>query len=90
MYKGTNDRNNDEYNAWRNAVVKRDKGRCQWPACRAKGRECHHIIPYAKNILLRHEVKNGILLCRRHHHAVKNKEIAYAAFFMSILDGKRK
>lgn len=75
----------DEYWKWRQAVVKRDDHKCQWPSCRRRRIQVHHIVPWAQSVALRYDVGNGISLCVPHHNGIKNKESAYAEMFRVII-----
>ena len=81
---------NPAYNIFRSAVRKRDKNRCQFPGCKKAGREVHHIIKYADSNYLKHEVDNGILLCKDHHEDVKGKEGHYVKTFSDIVLRKKQ
>jgi len=74
-----------EYWAWRKAVVKRDGGKCQFPNCKRRGKEVHHIINWCYSASLRFEVSNGILLCKKCHYSIKGKENMYAEMFRTII-----
>lgn len=52
---------------WRNIVIIRAKGKCQYPGCECtKSLNAHHIID--KQIhLLRYDEENGLALCFYHH-----------------------
>lgn len=84
------DRRNDEYWTWRRAVVLRDGHKCQWPQCRRRKIQVHHIVPWAYSIALRYDVGNGISLCIPHHNGIKNKESAYAEMFRVIISQQKK
>lgn len=60
-------RNTSEYINWRASVFIRDNFKCQ--ICGQVGGElnAHHIKPFAKYVKLRHEITNGITLCRQCH-----------------------
>ncbi len=59
-------RESPEYRAWRIAVLKRDKFKCQW--CEATtDLEVDHIYPLAYFPELALEVTNGRVLCNFHH-----------------------
>jgi 5-methylcytosine-specific restriction endonuclease McrA len=51
--------------ALRRAVRERDNSRCQFPGCRSRRTDIHHIIPWAKGGKTR--LRNLILLCGAHH-----------------------
>lgn len=80
----------DQYWAWRNAVLKRDKNKCRYPNCKCRTRlEIHHIIRWADCHELRYEVQNGISLCKKHHRSIKNKEYLYVDLFLTIVGNKK-
>jgi 5-methylcytosine-specific restriction endonuclease McrA len=83
-------RNSNEYKKWRAAVKKRDGGKCQWPGCKRRGKEVHHILTYSENPYLRHTIENGILFCRNCHYKLKGKETYYINFCMAILEKYKK
>lgn len=84
------DRRSDEYWAWRRAVVLRDGHKCQWPACRRRKIQVHHIVPWSACVSLRYTVSNGISLCIPHHKGIKNNESAYAEMFRVIISQQKK
>jgi 5-methylcytosine-specific restriction endonuclease McrA len=51
--------------ALRRAVRERDKGRCQFPGCRSRRTDIHHIIAWARGGKTR--LQDLILLCEAHH-----------------------
>ncbi len=51
--------------ALRRAVRERDRGRCQFPGCRSRRTDIHHIIPWAKGGKTR--LRDLISLCEAHH-----------------------
>jgi 5-methylcytosine-specific restriction endonuclease McrA len=51
--------------ALRRAVRERDKNRCQFPGCRSRRTDIHHVIPWAKGGKTR--LRDLILLCEAHH-----------------------
>ena len=52
---------------WRNAVINRDKGRCQRCGTEQGVLVAHHIKPWETYPELRFEVSNGLTLCQRCH-----------------------
>jgi 5-methylcytosine-specific restriction endonuclease McrA len=74
----------------RSFVMKRDKGKCQFPACKRRGREIHHILKHSSHPLYRNEPKNLILLCTKCHRAVTKKEIYYMSMFLDIVRENEK
>lgn len=79
------------YWEWRNAVIKRDKGKCQYPGCRRKkGVQIHHIIRWADCYDLRYSVSNGITLCRSCHKKITGNETIYSDLFITIVKSKEK
>lgn len=84
-------RNYDErYRQFLIAVWKRDKGKCQYPGCKNKGKQVHHITRWADNPLLRYNTINGILICVKCHKRVTGKETIYAPLFRQIIIRKTK
>jgi hypothetical protein len=59
--------------AQRRAVIARDE-HCAWPDCDRPARWCdvHHVVPYPRGG--RTDVGNLVLLCRRHHRAVHERQ----------------
>jgi 5-methylcytosine-specific restriction endonuclease McrA len=51
--------------ALRRAVRERDKSRCQYPGCRSRRTDIHHIIAWARGGKTR--LRDLILLCEAHH-----------------------
>lgn len=80
----------EEYKIWRRKVRLRDKNRCQWPNCKRKAAQVHHIVTYSSAPHLRYAVNNGICLCLKCHKSIKGKELQFVAMFMSIIEGKQK
>jgi hypothetical protein len=84
-------RQSDEYSAWTRAVRARDGNKCQFPNCKKRTRlEVHHIIPWSKSAILRHDIGNVICLCRAHHKSIKGKENYYVGLFNVIVSSKKK
>lgn len=89
----TSNRNYDDplYKAWRVAVFKRDRFRCQFPGCTCKTKlNAHHIIRWADAPSLRFEITNGITLCRMHHKLISGAEHCFMKLFGDIVRGKPK
>lgn len=73
----------DADRAWAEAVWARDRGECQAerlvPEVECQGRrDPHHIRPKGVYPELRHDVDNGVTLCRAHHDWVHFQEPARA------------
>jgi len=51
---------------WRWIVKERGAGRCQYNGCCNRGEEAHHIFS-RRNMSVRFDIDNGILLCRDCH-----------------------
>ena len=51
--------------ALRRAVRERDRGRCQFPGCRSRRTDIHHVIPWAKGGKTR--LRGLVSLCEAHH-----------------------
>jgi len=68
-----------QYLDWRNAVLERDRYRCQdcGRECRKreKGLAAHHIKPYSLFPEFRFDIDNGITLCRVCHMAAHGKTV---------------
>ncbi len=75
-----------EYKIWRLGVFGRDNFTCQMPGCGQRGKiEANHIKRFIDHPELRHELDNGITLCRACHNLTKGKEQRYEALFNAIL-----
>ncbi len=65
------------YQAWRNAVLERDRYICQQCGRRCRKNErglaAHHVKPYASHPQLRYETANGVTLCRDCHLALHGR-----------------
>lgn len=79
-----------QYKKWWYAVVARDKHTCQWPECKTKKIQVHHIKRWADCPGLRYEVKNAICLCRKHHRLVTGKEQQYERMLFTIVYKKHR
>lgn len=74
---------NENYWHWKGSLLKRDK-ECRM--CGVKDKlEAHHIIPYSDE-LVRWEISNGIILCKKHHHMVAGCEEDWQDYFFNILE----
>ena len=51
---------------WSEIIRKRNYGQCEIPNCFRKADNPHHIIG-KRNLTLRHDLRNGCLLCSHHH-----------------------
>jgi hypothetical protein len=75
-----------DHQEWSRQVKERDGFKCQWPNCSCKTTlQSHHIRRHANYPTLRHDINNGITLCKFHHKMVNGKEEAYASLFLTIL-----
>lgn len=77
-----------QYKAFRDAVRKRDKHKCQWPNCtemKPSKLQVHHIRCWESNPYLRFNPDNGITLCKIHHKIVTGNEDNYLALFLQIV-----
>jgi len=72
--RNTAERNSEQYKAWRKAVFKRDGYVCQKCGQLGKKLNAHHIERFAKNIVLRYDIDNGITLCVDCHKYVHKNE----------------
>lgn len=85
------DRGSNKTKKWRDAVLKRDDNRCQFPGCNQKDNlQIHHIRRYADAAHLRYEVFNGITLCEKCHRRITGNEGAYEFMFLQITIAKAK
>jgi 5-methylcytosine-specific restriction endonuclease McrA len=76
------------YAKFRKSIRKRDKY-CQMPSCGAKRKlQVHHIVRWADSVHLRYSERNGILLCKKCHELIKNKEHLYIELFSNIIAKK--
>lgn len=83
------DYNDPVYRKFRKDVIKRDKGKCQMPGCKAsKFLQVHHVSKWSGASALRYEVSNGITLCKRCHNQITGKETHYENLFREIINGK--
>ena len=56
----------DGYSSWRRSVMIRDQWKCQ--VCEAKGNlHAHHLVSYMYNPERRHDLDNGVAMCRPCH-----------------------
>jgi 5-methylcytosine-specific restriction endonuclease McrA len=84
-------RNDPLYKKFCWEIRKRDKYKCNMPGCSSKSLlQVHHIIRWADSPHLRYEPRNAILLCRKCHDSIKNKEVYYIEMFMRIIEEKYK
>jgi len=67
-------RNTPQYTRWRKDVFKRDNFTCQDCGQRGGELQAHHIKPFSKYLKLRHEVSNGVTLCKRCHNIRHGKK----------------
>ena len=70
-----NERYNERYIEWREAILKRDRQRCVLCQCK-QWLQVHHIIRWADDEKGRYDLKNGVVLCipchNKHHGLHKN------------------
>lgn len=66
-----------KHGEWAQAIISRDKGKCQ--NCGANNIElhAHHIEPFAENLEKRWDVKNGITLCYKCHWDTHDLDIKH-------------
>ena len=84
-------RNDFGYSEFREAVLKRDKRKCQMPGCNSKTKlQVHHILEYSKFSSLRTNPDYAIVLCNKHHKFIKGKEIHYSQMFFNIIAKNEK
>jgi 5-methylcytosine-specific restriction endonuclease McrA len=78
--------NDPQYKAFRAAVRRRDKYKCQYPGCECKSKlKVHHIRRWSDAPLLRFNADNGITLCRTHHDRITGNEDLYIRVFAQIV-----
>lgn len=65
---------------WRWIVKERGQGRCQYNGCCNRGEEAHHIFS-RRNMSVRFDPDNGILLCRHCHRFAHD----YPEYFNAVL-----
>ena len=83
-----NKREDPGYEEFRQAVLKRDKHKCQMPGCTRKTRkwlQVHHIVPYSVAAYLRTDPDNGITLWFGCHKRIGGKETYYGRLFLDIV-----
>ena len=89
-----NSREDPGYEEFRQAVLKRDKHKCQMPGCKKrtsrKWLQVHHIIPYSAAASLRTEPDNGITLCYGCHKKIGKKETYYGKLFIMIVQRNKE
>jgi DNA-directed RNA polymerase subunit RPC12/RpoP len=70
------ERHSTQYQAWREAVFKRDNYTCQ--DCRIRGGvlNAHHIKSFKRYKKLRHDINNGITLCEKCHRERHRKKVS--------------
>lgn len=76
--KGHNskERRSSAYVIWRREVCKRDGWKCKINNNECSGRlEAHHIESFTKYPELRHQISNGITLCKFHHPRKRKEEL---------------
>lgn len=71
---------------WSQLIMRRNKGKCE--VCGKKGTNPHHIVG-RRNLTLRHDVRNGVLLCSYHHTFSKDSAHQNILWFMDWLDDNR-
>jgi 5-methylcytosine-specific restriction endonuclease McrA len=71
-------------------VKLRDNFSCQFPNCKKRNIQVHHILRHANHPTLRESAKNLICLCSKHHKQVTKREETYAPLLSSIVARKYK
>ena len=72
---------------WCRKVKERASGKCEYCG-NTKYIQCHHIIPRT-NYAVRHDIENGVALCRKHHLYWAHKDtIAFYNWAKTIRDFK--
>lgn len=77
-------RQNFEYKSWRRNVYKRDKHTCQMCGQIGGDLEAHHIFKFHNYKFRRHNIWNGITLCKKCHRSIKTKEDNYTEQFLNL------
>lgn len=89
---GMSRKRRDEWDAaymkFRNSVLKRDRRLCQFPGCKEKATDVHHIRRAKDEPELRCSVQNGISCCRACHSKVTGKEAEFESIFTEIVSKK--
>lgn len=81
-------RKSDDYQNWRNFILKRDNYTCQLCFSK-KDLNAHHIKRYCDFQDLRFDLNNGICLCKNcHQQKINRHELEYEAIFMKIIKQK--
>ena len=75
-------------NLWSNMIKQRAEGKCE--ICGSDNYlSAHHIVPRT-NYALRHDLENGVALCRRHHLYWAHKDVLdFSAWFTVTFGMKR-
>jgi hypothetical protein len=93
-----------EYKNWRNNIYKRDVYVCQMCNNKDKKLNAHHIETFYSitkkynlntyddfiNCIFLWDIDNGITLCEKCHHSIKNREENYEEKFKNIIYEKKK
>lgn len=75
-----------EYRHWRRNVYRRDAYKCRIANVDCDGQlEAHHILRWSEHPNLRHDVSNGITLCRKHHPRKRVDEQELAPIFQELV-----
>gem|GEM_PF-6088915 len=76
---------------WRTVIKLRAGGKCEATGCNVtKSPHCHHIEGFATNKALRHDPRNGALLCASHHKFGKMSAHKSLVFMYLLMTEKRK
>ena len=81
-------RKTDEYNRWRQSVYSRDGWKCQHCGikCQAKNIVAHHIYYFSEVPELRHQLGDGVTLCRSCHFKLHlNNKTVDKLFYEAVL-----
>lgn len=86
--KGHNsdERRSSAYVIWRKSVCERDKWKCKLSdeTC-SKKLEVHHIFSFTEYPELRHDINNGITLCKKHHPRKRKDELRLQKIFKKLI-----
>ena len=88
MSRKRRDKWDAEYMAFLNRVLKRDRHLCQFPDCKEKATDVHHIRRAKDEPQLRCSTQNAVAICKPHHIEVTGKEAEFEALFTEIVSKK--
>ena len=74
---------------WSEAIKKRDNGMCQFTCCGKPGIDPHHLFS-RRYLNVRHDLTNGLLLCKQHHIFYAHVEVEAFRDFIIKRMGQRE